>query len=342
MNHNFIMVDDQAPQSAFREYDIASREEPRLFLGFIEHRYVRTLQGAVHGLSSMLSLLLGNYLFCARVVLDRDPQRSIKLAFLSSSIISAAVTIFFFWNKVQSWQLSTTSMKEKGLVAKDLLNFNRGRGTLALLSYSVFPLLVQQCPPRYLYSKVISIAMAIGMLACTAKTFVLIQNYGRTLFLVYGMYSSAVGLVILRFGSVSSFLRVYPLLIDHYEKQAYFVVSCVQFGFMWYYFYSRRLVSKELVQTMCKNYHPIMFLVYATRLSLDHWWNTMPIEVAFHSLLVSLFGVLFLIKLLKTRLTNAVTRKAEFKDTKRRKSSIFEVEGVQSKRRSSLFESINN
>lgn len=336
------MVDDQAPPSAFREYDLASREVPKLFLGLIEHRYVRTLHGAVHGLASMLSLLLGNYLFGAQVVLGRDAHQSIKLAFFSSSIISAAVTIVFFWNKVQSWQLSTTSMKEKGLVAQDLLNFNRGRGTLALLSYSVFPLLVQQCPPRYLYSTLISSAIAIAMFACTGKTFVLIQNYGKTLFLVYGMFPSAVGLSILRFGNISSFLQAYPLLLDHYEKQAYFVVSCVQFGFMWYYFYSRRLVSKELVQTMCKNYHPIMFLAYAIRLSFDHWWNTMPLEVAFHSLLVSLFGVLFLIKLMKTQMKNAIAAKVESKDTKRRRSSIFEVEGVQSRRRSSLFEAINN
>jgi len=298
------MVQGQTtPLSAFHENDVAS-QKTNLFLGIIQQRYVRTLHGAVHGIASMLALLLGNYLFVSQVILGMEVPSSIKSVFFLSNITSASVTILFFWDKVQSWQLATTSMKDKGLVAQQMQNFNRGRGALAMLSYSLFPMLVQLCPSELLDSILFSSVVAIATLSCTTKTFFLIQDYRRVLFFVYGMYSAAVAVAILRYGRISSLLRAYPLLPNHFEKQAYFVVSCVQFGFMWYYFYSRRLVSKEWVQSMCKNYHPIMFVAYLIRLSFDQWWASMlPTEVVIHSLLLTLFGILFLAKIVKTQLT---------------------------------------
>ena len=278
-------------------------QKTNLFLGIIQQRYVSTLHGAVHGIASMLALLLGNYLFVSQVILGMEVPSSIKSVFFLSNITSASVTILFFWDKVQSWQLATTSMKKKGLVAQQMQNFNRGRGTLAMLSYSLFPMLVQHCPSELLDSILFSSVVAIATLSCTTKTFFLIQDYRRVLFFVYGMYPAAVAVAILQYGSISSLLRAYPLLPNHFEKQAYFVVSCVQFGFMWYYFYSRRLVSKEWVQSMCKNYHPIMFVAYLIRLSFDQWWASMlPTEVVIHSLLLTLFGILFLVQIVKTQL----------------------------------------
>lgn len=297
------MVQGQTtPSSAFHENDVAS-QKTNLFLGIIQQRYVSTLHGAVHGIASMLALLLGNYLFVSQVILGMEVPSSIKSVFFLSNITSASVTILFFWDKVQSWQLATTSMKKKGLVAQQMQNFNRGRGTLAMLSYSLFPMLVQHCPSELLDSILFSSVVAIATLSCTTKTFFLIQDYRRVLFFVYGMYPAAVAVAILQYGSISSLLRAYPLLPNHFEKQAYFVVSCVQFGFMWYYFYSRRLVSKEWVQSMCKNYHPIMFVAYLIRLSFDQWWASMlPTEVVIHSLLLTLFGILFLVQIVKTQL----------------------------------------
>jgi hypothetical protein len=293
----------------------------------------------------MIALLLGNILFVSRVIIGIDIPSSIKMTFFISNIVSASITILFFWNKVQSWQLATTSMKDKGLVARQMRNFNRGRGTLAMLAYTIFPVVVRKCPPEWLSSVSFSTVFAIFTLGLTTKTYLLIRDYGKTLFLAYGMLPAAVAVTILHYRTIENMLEAHPQLLDHFEKQSYFIVACVQFGFMWYYFYSRRMVSKQLVQNMCKNYHPTIYLIYAVRLTMDRWWATMPVAIMFHSVLITLLGLLFFVKIVKTQLKNATVKvevQPESTSSKRRRSSIFEAEGIQTRRRSSLFEAIDS
>lgn len=331
-----VQVKPTEISSAFHEHDTASKEKKK-FLGVIEKRYARSLPGVVHAIASMLALLFGNLLFVAQVIFGMDLSTSIKLSFFISNIVSATITILFFWNKVQSWQLSTTSMQDKGLVAKQMQNFNRGRGTLALLSYSLFPVVVLKCPQDWLDSVSFSSGIAWVTLGLTSQTFLLIRDYGTPLIVVYGMFPAGVGITILRYGSISAMLQNHSQLADHFEKQAYFVLASIQFGFMWYYFYSRRLVSRVRVQTMCKNYHPILSLIYAARLFTDNWWTSMPAAVMIHSLLMILMSCLFAVKIAKTQLKRVKPEEAEL-----RRSSLFEAEGLQSRRRSSLFEAVAN
>ena len=112
------------------------------FLGIIHKRYVQTYIGSLHALTSLLALLLGNYRFVRCIVLDNNNLNNndtITILFHISTLLSG-ITLLPFWNKVQSWQLSTTSMSEKGLSSQQMQNFNRGRGVLCMILSPIYPL----------------------------------------------------------------------------------------------------------------------------------------------------------------------------------------------------------
>ena len=138
-------------------------------------------------------------------------------------------------------------------------------------------------------------------------------------------------------------------------KEALFVTCCVEFGFLWFYLYSRRLVTKELVQSMCKHYHPAVLYVWVFRLTVDRWWNKLPTSMSWVMALNSLLTVLFLVKMIKSLVggpaANQVPSKHTFdfateKEQKGgggggvRSTSIFEVQSPRTGMRSSVFESI--
>ena len=363
--------------SAFQEYDSAVKGTTQ-FLGILPKRYVRSFHGMAHGLASLGSLFLGNYLYMSRVVVLHWQVRdnTLKITFFSLTILSASITICFFWDKVQSWQLSTTTLAEKGLVPQQMQNFNRGRGTLVLLNYSLFPLVVATAPITWLKSRAVSTALSIVVLLPSWTTFHLIRDYGRILFLVYGMYPALVAMVtLLAYSDLSALLQAYPYLMLHFENQAIFVISCIQFGFLWYYAYSRRLISKTAVQEFCKHYHPVLFFVYVGTGLLrtsEHggWRNTtslgrgkciidyeLPWPIVCHSVLLSLFGFLFAFKILKTQwksssCSSSRTESAapitfssrsdepERQQQRGRRHSFFDAEGLQTRRRSSALEQI--
>jgi len=257
----------------FREYDSARRGDSKLsVLGLqIPTQYIKTFSGLLHGISSLTSLVLGNFLFIKHALLGFDATTTsgsidfTKLAFWLFTIFSASTTIILYWNKVQSWQLSTTTMKEKGLTPQQLQNFNRGRGTLTPLSYALLPFFISVAPESWLESAHCSVTIALTTMALSAGSFTLIREYSKPLFWVYGLYPSLVSMTVLWHQRLSAVLLLhgnYPHLLTHMEHQAYFVISCIQFGFLLYYLYSRRLITKEFVQRTCKHYHPTMMFSY--------------------------------------------------------------------------------
>ena len=156
-------------------------------------------------------------------------------------------------------------------------------------------------------------------------------------------------------GSFASLRDHYPYAIDYLEKEALLVTCCVEFGFLWYYLYSRRLVTKEFVQTMCKNYHPVVLYIWVGRVTMDRWWRWLPMSLSWVMALNSLLTALFLIKMVKSLLGsgNQAPSKHTFdfgtgNEEKNRKSrlgggarsSIFEVQSPRTGMRSSVFESI--
>jgi hypothetical protein len=288
----------RASSSAFHENDIGSKEKTR-FLGVIKKRYVGSLVGALHAIASIISMLLGNVLFVSQVVVGFHFSQNVKLAFFTASALSATIVATFFWNNVQSWMLSTTSVEEKGLTPKNVQDFNRARGAIAPLNASLFPLLVHLSPEEWLEKASFSVIYAIVSLLWSAKTFQLVRAYQTKLFTLYGLFHALLACSVLSYGNIAAMLQAYPKLLNHAEQQAYFLIACVQFGFLLYYFYSRRMVSKQFVRNACLTYHPTMVIVYASQILTMRWWEMVPTPVVLHSSLMVIIGVMNMSQMIK-------------------------------------------
>lgn len=249
-----------------------------LFLGVVNKRYLRTFHGMVHGIGSMFAIVFGNIVFVNRVVLGvrSDDASTYDVLFHACNFTASAVTAIFFWNKVQSWQLSATSMKEKGLTPKALQKLNQGRGVVSMILFSLYPTVCFFLPSEtFLESRLFSVSLALILMVGSAYILQVFQDYLAVLWVVYGMTSMAIGISILNEGTVSALNDNYPLVMDRLQKEASFVINCTQVGFMLYYLYSRRLVSKSTVQSICKAYHIPVSLVFLLRAQYDLW---LPID----------------------------------------------------------------
>ena len=109
------------------------------------------------------------------------------------------------------------------------------------------------------------------MITGSAYSYRLIKDYGAHLWLVYGMTPMTLGISMLCHSdqTVLSFYESYPLAMDRYLKEASLVICCVQLGFLMYYLYSRNLVTKSTVQTICKTYHITMGILFLLRVTRD-------------------------------------------------------------------------
>jgi len=245
-----------------------------IFLG-INYRYIKTIHGILHGIGSTVALILGNVVFVNRVLLGNQPAGNSmhEFYFHACNFLASATTAYFFWDKVQSWQLSTTTMAAKGLTPRILQRFNQGRGVVAMLLFSLFPVICRSMPEGILDSKIFSTGLAMIMITGSVSVFNLLKDYGKTLWIVYGMTPMALGVSILccSRGTVTSIKQDYPMISDRFEKEASFVISCVQMGFMMYYLYSRNLVNKHMVQKICKSYHVTLSMIFLFRVERDLW-----------------------------------------------------------------------
>jgi hypothetical protein len=163
-------------------------------------------------------------------------------------------------------------MKEKGLTPKVLQRFNQGRGVVCMIMFSLFPT-VLICPQRILEDRIFSTIFSLSLIAGSLFIYDLIKDYSKLLYVVYGLTPLALGISILTYGqgTVASFNDSYPLVSDRIQKEASFVISCVQMGFMLYYLYSRKLVTQHTVQKICRSYHVPMFVLYFCRVERDLW-----------------------------------------------------------------------
>ncbi len=271
------------------------------FLGIVEKRYIRTFHGIVHGLGSTIALILGNLVFANRVLLGNQGSiegNTMNTAFHACNFVASAITAIFFWNKVQAWQLSKTTMEQKGITRRILQRFNKGRGVVTMLIYSLFPLVCSTAPQYILEDRVFSTGLALALIGGSAYAYHLIREYGAHLWLVYGMNPMAMGISILSSagGTVASVNENSPLAMDRLQKDASFVISCVQLGFMMYYLYSRKLVTQQQVQKVCKTYHVSLVLIYLVRTERDlfaYFTDTttagsMPMALLVHPMILSL------------------------------------------------------
>jgi len=244
------------------------------FLGVVNKRYIKTFHGLLHGILSTKALLLGNLVFVNRVLLGNQgsiTESTIEPIFHRANFVACAIIAVFYWKKVQSWRLSTTTLQENGFTPQVLQRFNQGRGVVAMLLFSVVPLVMNYAPTSLLENTAFSNGLAMALLGGSAFAYHLIQEYGKHLWLVYGMTPMAFGISILCNGTIANMTEAFPMVMDRYTKEASFCISCVQMGFMFYYLYSRNRVSKETVQTICKRYHVAIAFIYLFRVERDLW-----------------------------------------------------------------------
>jgi hypothetical protein len=167
-------------------------------------------------------------------------------------------------------------MKEKGLTPKILQRFNQGRGVVTVLLYSLYPLANALLSQSVLADSVFSSIFAGALLATSLSVYYLVKDYSKATFVIYGATHLGLAASILLYGSVAALNDAYPHLLSMMHNESVFVIACVQFGFMLYYMYSRRLVSKTLVQEACKLYHPAMAKLFFLRMQYDAWWSSFP------------------------------------------------------------------
>jgi len=273
-------VRSRPPTAITDETDHATTKNNK-FLVILNKRYFKSVHGILHGILSLKALVLGNLVFADRVLLGTEFTKgtTIEALFHRSNFLSSFITLVFFWNHVQNWRLGSSTMEERGLTPQILKRFNQGRGVVTMLLFSLFPLVCTYGSQAMLDSQLVAISMAITFLVGSAGVYHLVKHYSRVMWIVYGLTPMMLGLSLLAHnGSIASFLVTYPLAMDWYQKEASFVVSCVQMGFLLYYLYSRNKVTQTTVNTICKTYHVGLTLVYLFRVELDLWveWKYFP------------------------------------------------------------------
>jgi len=268
------------PTAITDETDHATTKNNK-FLGILNKRYFKSVHGILHGILSLKALVLGNLVFADRVLLGTEFTKGtmIEALFHRSNFLSSFITLVFFWNHVQNWRLGSSTMEERELTPQILKRFNQGRGVVTMLLFSLFPLVCTYGSQAMLDSQLVATSMAVTFLVGSAGVYRLVKDYSRVMWMVYGLTPMMLGLSLLTHdGSIASFLATYPSAMDWYQKEASFVVSCVQMGFLLYYLYSRNKVTQTTVNTICKTYHVGLTLVYLFRVELDLWveWNYSP------------------------------------------------------------------
>ena len=227
-------------------------------------------------------------------------------------------------------------MEEKGLTKRILQRFNQGRGVVTMLLYSLVPFVYSILPNYYLESRRFSNLVALTMITGSAYSYCLIKDYGAHLWLVYGMTPMALGISMLCHSdqTVLSFYESYPLAMDRYLKEASLVICCVQLGFLMYYLYSRNLVTKSTVQTICKTYHITMGIFFLLRVKHDLMvyyptGGTIPWPMLIQPMLLTALFSFKLLKFIATKKTASNPNKTVAPLIPKRASS-------KTKRRSSL------
>eukprot|EP00986_Skeletonema_menzelii_P001539 scaffold407_cov142-Skeletonema_menzelii.AAC.2 len=326
------------------------------FLPGINRRYLGSFVGLFHAVSSVAALVIGNYLFLQCFLLGNDILASSEVD--NSSLLptifhvttgASGILLFFFWKSIQSYQHSTTSLKDKGLTAKQMQNTNRARGCVALILCAVYPLMYRYLPNETLQDVVISKAVAVVVVAVCVWMYNVFKYYGKGLFVLYSGTRFGFSLQVLFTGSLYSVRQSYPYIVNFLEKEALLISCCVEFGFLLYYLESRRLVSVQTVKDGCKRYHPILFYVFSGTMLKEKFFRRLPMSVSWATFLECILVCLFLKAMIKGIITTVVDKLRSKKESgdrrevfakKQRSKSVFDVTSSTG-RRSSIFESVD-
>lgn len=235
-------------------------------------RYIKIFQRIIHDISPrqvrilsnivlvdrVLLLLCGIVVFANRMLLGNQGSGMSKMEIVlhRCNFVAAAITALLFWNKIPS---SPIAEEEITLVPRAIQKANQGRGVVAMLLFSLFPLVCQYMPQGVMESALFAKGLALTLMAGSVLVYHLMKDYGNSaLWLLYGMTPMALGVSILycsdHTGSVASFLKNYPAVMDRYQKESSFVICCAHIICLQYYLCSRNLLAKRTVQKVCTIY----------------------------------------------------------------------------------------
>jgi hypothetical protein len=287
--------------------DMTNDNQDGFFLGVVNKKYVKTLYGAIHGISSLLSVVLGHYLFIKRVLLGCNVVGTNNLngqlllsTFLWSNLVSAGIVALLYWNKVQSWLLEQKEKPTGAVRVKQYIqNYNRGRGTLSILLYCAYPLAQGTFPKKWLDNSIVSTLFAISLLGLAFKNYCLIRHVAKAHFVYYGFEQVLLALSILSYGNMTAMAHAHEDLLNHSIKGTVFVVTVVQFGFLWYYVCSRGLASTAVAQKVCKYHHFTLLFTYIGQLHYNCAWWMLPKYMWLQLILVTGSTFMLLVKLMK-------------------------------------------
>jgi len=274
---------DFAAAAAETKYDYRSGKH----FGFMIKRYIKTFNGIIHDISPRQAHLLSNIVLVDRVLLllcgivvfanrmllgNQGAEMSkMEIVFHRCNFVAAAITARFFWNRIPS---SSITEEETTIAPRAIQKVNQGRGVVAMLVFSLFPLVCQYMPQNVMESGVFAKGLALTLMAGSASVYHLMKDYRNpALWLLYGMTPMTLGLSILccsdHTGSVASVLENYPSVMDRYLKESSFVICCAQVICLQYYLYSRNLLAKSTVQKVCTIYQIALGAIFLYQFTID-------------------------------------------------------------------------
>lgn len=128
----------------------------------------------------------------------------------------------------------------------------------------------------------------------------MIRHVAKGHMIYYGMEQVGLAISILSYGNMTALTNAHVNLLNHCIKGAVFVVTVVQFGFLWYYVCSRGLASTAAAQKVCKYHHIVLLFTHLWRLHCSGECWTLPKYMWLQSVFITGSALLLLVKLMKT------------------------------------------
>lgn len=162
-----------------------------------------------------------------------------------------------------------------------------------MLLYTVYPMTFAFAPSQYLESRLFSASFAFGLTLGSAILQSLLKGYSEQVFcfVIYGLPFLELAGATLSYGTIAALNEIHPRILEGLQSTGCFIITGVQFGFFFYYLYSRGLVTKSLVQRCCSIYHPILCLIWSGRLQWGQWWKFAPGPALLQTAILSTGGM---------------------------------------------------
>jgi len=235
------------------------------------------MAGAVHGIFGCVSLALGIKRSLWMFSQERFDELE-SVVFLGLSMISVGIVLVVFWDEIQGFMLSRTPAKERGLSIQAIKGLNRGRSVAAFANCCLgLAFLVQNVALERI---LVGTAFALSL-----WNYTLVKPYTLKVYPIYGAFQVLLAPWFMYYGSIRGLKESYPRIEMFVQKEATFVITCVTWGFFFYFLYSRKVVTKDTARLACLYFHVPYFVLNVVRWYVDAWWANVPPTLYFLAVL---------------------------------------------------------